>query len=809
MISENPYIAGNPVGGSGAFIGRSDVLREVLRTLRHSCNNTLLLYGQRRIGKTSVLQELKKRLPSEGAYLPVYFDLQDKAVLSVGKLLQDLAKQISQDLDLEVPELAEEDAEETFQRIFLPQVMEKFSSESRIVLLLDEFDVLDNPETGKAGEKFFPYLRNLLSDTSHQLQFVFVIGRRPDDLTNLINSVFKGTRSHSVSLLSPEDTEVLVRLSEQNDSLRWEKEAVNQIHALTGGHPLLTQQLCQEIWEEHYQSQDDEAYIPTVIPDHVNDSVPAALSAARQALEWLWAGLEPAERVVAAALAEAGAGIITQEDLERLLQESGVRILLGELQNAPRVLQEWDLIIEEDGGFRFRVEILRQWIADRKPLSRVQQEIDRIQPMAESLFSVAEQAYRQSNFEPAIEWLQQAIGFNPNHLKANQLLGDIFLAQRRLKDARKILEDLYEYYPAAAKPRLTQVLLLQVSEVQTENECLALYEQILDIDPNHIEVRSKYQQIWLSRGEKALALYEKGEGKNSEEEVEKTLEALRKSGSGDKIKALESRLKTEYVRRRAKMIEVLTSRHSYVEALEIAEHLYETYIDQVDILPNLDDLRQKAVLPELYRKAEQAILEKDHPTAQRLLVEIATVEPQYKDTVRHLYTIVKGIDPTTLSSIVASQKKELDSHAFELKRREQKFESGLSEMEKKRRKYSDHIKVLQNENENLKLELKRTQSFLNSSPSEIEMKAREYSEHIRKLEYENQNLMMKLEDTQHHLKQTQHHLKHTQMKYDTQSYSMPSRHEPSLAQRSSSDVSRSSQSTFHTQPSVDDSRRNT
>jgi hypothetical protein len=31
----NPYIAGNPVGGGEAFIGRADVLREVLRVLRN------------------------------------------------------------------------------------------------------------------------------------------------------------------------------------------------------------------------------------------------------------------------------------------------------------------------------------------------------------------------------------------------------------------------------------------------------------------------------------------------------------------------------------------------------------------------------------------------------------------------------------------------------------------------------------------------------------------------------------------------------------------------------------------------------
>ena len=30
----NPYVAGNPVGDSPAFIGRADVLREVLRVLR-------------------------------------------------------------------------------------------------------------------------------------------------------------------------------------------------------------------------------------------------------------------------------------------------------------------------------------------------------------------------------------------------------------------------------------------------------------------------------------------------------------------------------------------------------------------------------------------------------------------------------------------------------------------------------------------------------------------------------------------------------------------------------------------------------
>lgn len=74
MLKQNPYIAGNPVGGGEAFIGRADVLRDVARILSNPQHSGVMLYGQRRTGKTSVLLEL-------GANLPIYFDLQDKARL--------------------------------------------------------------------------------------------------------------------------------------------------------------------------------------------------------------------------------------------------------------------------------------------------------------------------------------------------------------------------------------------------------------------------------------------------------------------------------------------------------------------------------------------------------------------------------------------------------------------------------------------------------------------------------------------------------------------------------------------------------
>jgi AAA+ ATPase superfamily predicted ATPase len=95
----NPYIAGNPVGGGEAFIGRADVLREVVRVLRNPHQNAPVLYGQRRIGKTSVLQELVTQLPEKGAYHPAYFNLEDKTTWPLGKVLQELAQTIAHSLD--------------------------------------------------------------------------------------------------------------------------------------------------------------------------------------------------------------------------------------------------------------------------------------------------------------------------------------------------------------------------------------------------------------------------------------------------------------------------------------------------------------------------------------------------------------------------------------------------------------------------------------------------------------------------------------------------------------------------------------
>ena len=643
-IPLNPYIAGNPVGDSPAFIGRADVLREVLRILRRSQDNAIVLYGQRRIGKTSILEHLAAQLPREGPYCPVYFDLQDKTDWPLDRVLRELARTIACALgqpapggSIELAEVLRLDPEAGFRREWLPAVLGDLAEGSSLVLLFDEFDVLADPQKEQAAAAFFPYLRGLLVDDPGRLQFIFVIGRNVDDLDTIALSLFKGTPYQRVSLLSQEDTAELVRLSEANDTLRWFNGAAERVWQLTCGHPFLTQQLCSHVWERTYDG--DPGELPTVTPEDVDAAVPDALEASRNTLEWLWDGLPPAERVVAAALAEAGPNPITREGLEQLLRESGVRVVIRELQNAPQLLQEWDLIEPIVGGYRFRVELLRRWIAEHKPLKRVQEELDRIEPAAEGLYQVALGLYRSGQLKEAIAPLRQAVSLNPNHVRANQLLADILLAQRQPDEARQLLERLYEYQPAAARSRLVRAVLAQAKAAESDDEQLALYEQALELDATRREAAAGRQRVWERRGDAAL---ESGD-------LDTALEAYRMAGLAKGIAHVEELQRQQAMAK----VEVQARAHARAQRWADAAAEYERLVaqaydeeSQAAWQAALERCREEGELVCLFAEGVGALEQGDWEQAQRALLQVVNRRVDYQEggrwAIELLYQAVKA-----------------------------------------------------------------------------------------------------------------------------------------------------------------------
>jgi hypothetical protein len=72
----NPFIAGSWVRGDN-FFGRGDILRDILEGARDS----LWVVGARRLGKTSLLKELERRVQGspQTPFVPLYWDLQGSA----------------------------------------------------------------------------------------------------------------------------------------------------------------------------------------------------------------------------------------------------------------------------------------------------------------------------------------------------------------------------------------------------------------------------------------------------------------------------------------------------------------------------------------------------------------------------------------------------------------------------------------------------------------------------------------------------------------------------------------------------------
>jgi len=161
----NPYIAGAPILRDRDFFGRRKLLDYVLRRIS---NNSIMLYGERRIGKTSLLHSLKRTLSGlddpDHQYLPVFIDLQGTPEIRFfATLAQDIFTELDRMLDGLQPDPAVEGDTYTY-RLFvkdmkrvLKKITPRYKKKLKIVLLIDEVDELNayNPRINQKLRSLF------------------------------------------------------------------------------------------------------------------------------------------------------------------------------------------------------------------------------------------------------------------------------------------------------------------------------------------------------------------------------------------------------------------------------------------------------------------------------------------------------------------------------------------------------------------------------------------------------------------------------------------------------------------------------
>jgi len=503
VVRRNPYIIGRPITEKERFFGRESLFHFLEDSLIQG-EQVILLHGQRRIGKSSVLSQIPHSVECDG-FKFVPFDLQDQSSLPVSAVLENLATEIVDYLELEdsiTPPTAQElEADFTlFILKFLPDVYQALDGKN-LVLLLDEFDVLsteDRDESKKdnfADKHFFRSLKSVI-DEQEKLFVIPVVGRKLDDMQQLL-ALFKRAPTHEIGLLDETSARRLI-LNPAQGIVAYDQNAIKTILELSAGHPYFTQVICFALFG---QARNEDKW--NVTQTDVEKVVDKAIESAEGGLAWFWDGLPVAEQVVFSAIAEAQERANERQETVpenplTLLKEYGV-IPTEELTQATKQLIEKGFL--DETGRKVKVELVRRWLVRRYPLRQEIWQLEKLDKDFDSFFRAAEKWERDDDNkrQKLRKAYEQVLEFNPNHFSALFAIADISLTVEDFRKAVEFYNRAYKVDPIRNQEELVQSLLNYGNDLWRKQQHLKQakqqFERVLKIDPNNTTARDKLSEL--------------------------------------------------------------------------------------------------------------------------------------------------------------------------------------------------------------------------------------------------------------------------------------------------------------------------
>jgi hypothetical protein len=375
----NPYVAGNPVTGD-LFVGRKDILRRLEELWRGEGQKpSVVLYGHRRMGKSSILYNLGTRFGAQTVV--VDFNIQRVGlVASTGELLYNLALALydaQQTLGVETPRVLDEpdvarftaDNPYTAFDRFLKQ-LDRVRADRRFIVTVDEFELIERMITGGQLEpRLLDFWRGLIQTYPWFVMAFAGLHTLQEMTQNYWHPLFGSVTAILVSFLSHGAAWRLITRPTPDFALAlgYDDDAVERIIALTHGQPYLVQlighglvtRFNRQAFEEGVERErrfslaDVEAVIRTREFYRDGDAYFTGVWWQAETSE------PPGQTVVLRALAQSEVGMPAEE----VARQAG--LALEEVGRALETLARHDVVMEEDGRWQFTVELMRRWVARR------------------------------------------------------------------------------------------------------------------------------------------------------------------------------------------------------------------------------------------------------------------------------------------------------------------------------------------------------------------------------------------------------------------------------------------------------------
>ncbi|MCC5665366.1 ABC transporter substrate-binding protein [Nostoc sp. CHAB 5784] len=436
----NPYIIGTPIENPEMLFGR-DSLFENIRDHLQNNEKFILLHGQRRIGKSSVLRILPY-IVARDDFLFVSYDLQRDIHSQNNKILYNIISRILHEIgterDIDISYLLESDSNLEDVRIRRNIYNISYELDTRglkLILLLDEFDVIETDSDINRAVNFLEYLNNLIIEVK-EIYLIAVVGRYINYMPNLLR-IFRQAPFVEIGFLNSESAKKLIRQPAIN-SLQYRDETIERILNFSSGHPLYTQVLCYEIFNFAKNNNYRARNFP-IIPDDVDGVIQEALQTSQGGCACFWDGLSLHERVVVSAIAQAQQENLTG-DPAQIFQEYGL-VFTDALKDAIDELIRRGFI--DSNPIKIRVELVRLWLIEHHKLKDEIAILETIEAEQFNivLINIARSLWKQEDRKNnALNQYELVLNLNPNHFSTIVELTGKYC---ELKDFNKALP-LYE-----------------------------------------------------------------------------------------------------------------------------------------------------------------------------------------------------------------------------------------------------------------------------------------------------------------------------------------------------------------------------
>lgn len=455
MESKNPFNTGSPARGEG-FFGRQNIIGNIISFLKKKHQYNLLIFGQRRVGKTSLLRKLQDDRDVCEIAFPVYFNLQDKAETEVHRLLFEIAGRIIMDLNLKI-DLNPDDFKDAraslyFQNDFLPLVIGRLPAKKQLLLLFDEFDVLgdideieDNSAIDQlASKQFIRVTANVIEEiqsNGYPVKFIFAAGRNYKDLEpKRYGQIMKFGTQENLSYFTKEETRELLNIS--NEWIPFDDGAVDEIFSLTSGHPYFAQCLASSSFDAAEKDK-----VPRVTREIVRWELIPAIKSYSSGIYWVWDSLPANDRIVLflmASLKEENRRI-TLETIREKAATSNVTPVVEKLRETMEKLARFKLIKDcNQAEYDFYVEFIRQWVVREVSEAEIEKLLEQIDEEIEFHLTNARYFFKKKNYDQAVQHYEEILKKSPYHFEALFFMAKCY--KNRIDENSKYLDNAIGLY---------------------------------------------------------------------------------------------------------------------------------------------------------------------------------------------------------------------------------------------------------------------------------------------------------------------------------------------------------------------------